>query len=168
MRKSKTYDLVLIAMYASMFLVVDYLTNAFIPSMPNGGSVGFSATIILLASYQLGWKKGFSVAMLSIPLGFITGQMHIAGFPGLMLDYVIPFGAYGLAVLFPNYKNLYTGIIITNFVRFVSHTIAGMVLWQTPLLGSIAYNGPYMLATAIVTLLLVPIFYKALIKVVNK
>ena len=167
MRKSKTYDLVLIAMYASMFLVVDYLTNAFIPSMPNGGSVGFSATIILLASYQLGWKKGFSVAMLSIPLGFITGQMHIAGIPGLLLDYVIPFGAYGFAVVFPNYKNFYSGILITNLIRLVSHTVAGMVLWQTPFFGSISYNGPYMIATAVATLILVPIFYNALKKVVN-
>ena len=167
MRKSETYDLVLIAMYASMFLVVDFLCNMYIPGMPNGGNVGFSTINILLASYQLGWKKGLAVAMLTIPLGFITGQMHIAGFPGLMLDYVIPFGAYGLAVLFPNYKSFYSGVLITSVIRFISHTIAGMVLWGYPLWASIEYQATYMIPTIIVGMIFVPICYDALKKVVK-
>ncbi len=167
MRKSETYDLVLIAMYASMFVVVDYVTNISIPGMVNGGSFGISTIIILLASYQLGWKKGLSVAMLTIPLGFLTGEMHIAGFPGLMLDYVIPFGAYGLASLFPNYKMFYSGVLITSVIRFISHTIAGMVLWATPLWASMQYQATYMIPTTIVGMIFVPICYKALKKVVK-
>ena len=169
MRKSKTYDLVLIAMYSSMFIVVDYLSNITIPGMINGGSFGLSTIILLLASYQLGWKKGVTIALITIPLGWmVSGQIYVVGIQGLFLDYIIPFTAYGFASVFINYKWFYSGVLISNIIRFISHTIAGIVLWQTPLWASMQYQAVYMIPTTIVGLIMVPILIKTLKRITDK
>lgn len=151
------------AMYAALFLVLDYAT-LLIPflQMPQGGSIGLGTIALLLASYHLGAVKGLIVAMISIPLQQLTSGLWIAGIPGLFLDYIIAFGIYGVACVFPNFGYFYTGIIVTNFVRFVSHVLSGMICYETPFWGSVVYNGPYMLATCLVGLILVPILHKRL------
>ena len=93
---------------------------------------------------------------------YICPVMYVNGIFGLLFDYVVPFGVYGLASLFTNNKYFYTGILVTNAIRFACHVMTGIVIWETPLWGSITYNGPYMIATCIVDLLIVPILYKRL------
>ena len=156
-------DLCFMALYAAIFVVLDYVTQ-FIPllQMPQGGSIGLGTISLLLASYHLGWKKGILVGVISVPLQYLTGQMYVNGIFGLLFDYVVPFGVYGIASLFTNNKYLYPGIIVTNFIRFVCHVMTGMVIWETPLWGSITYNGPYMLATCTVGLLVVPVLHSRL------
>ena len=78
------------------------------------------------------------------------------------MDYLIAFSVYGLASLFPNYKYFYSGILITNFLRFASHTIGGVIVWETTWWGSIIYNAPYMIATTIVGMIVVPILVERL------
>ena len=51
------------------------------------------------------------------------------------MDYLIAFSVYGLASLFPNYKYFYSGILITNFLRFASHTIGGVIVWGNNMVG---------------------------------
>lgn len=165
-RNNDVRDLTFMAMYAALFLVLDYLT-LLIPflQMPQGGSIGIGTVALLLASYHLGATKGLIVAMVSIPLQQLTSGLWIAGLPGLLLDYVIAFGIYGIACLFPNWGYLYTGILITNFIRFVCHVFSGMICYETPLWGSITYNAPYMIATCMVGMILVPIIHKRLEKI---
>lgn len=151
-------DLCFMALYAAIFIVLDYVGNL-IPflKMPQGGSIGIGTISLLLASYHLGWRKGVMVGLLSIPLQYITGAVYIQGLLGLAFDYLVPFGIYGIACLFPNIKGIYTGVIVTNFIRFICHVYTGVVIWETTLEGSIIYNGPYMLATCVVGILLVPL-----------
>lgn len=166
MKKSNfsTRDIVMIAVYGSLFMAVEYLQNTFsLLEMPNGGSLGISSVILLLASYKLGYKKGFIVGLISVPLQFVTGKMFLeGGIIGFLLDYVFAFSVYGLASLFPNYKYFYSGVLVTNTVRFISSTIAGTIVWQFPIWGSIGYNATYMIPTLIVGLILVPIINERL------
>lgn len=163
MKKVTTLDLVFMAFYAALFMVLDYFTNM-IPflRMPNGGSIGISTIALLVCSYHLGWMKATFVGLISVLIQFVTGPMYIPQILGFLLDYLVAFSVYGLASLFPNYKYFYSGVLITNFLRFLSHTIGGVIVWETTLWGSIIYNAPYMIATMIAGMLLVPILVERL------
>lgn len=154
---SKVKDLVFMAMYAALFAVLDVFSNEFIPflQMPKGGSIGVSTVVLLVCSYHLGWKKAVLSGLISVLVQFVTGPMYVSNLLGFFLDYLFAFSIYGIASLFPNFGYIYTGVIITNFLRFVSHTIGGVLVWETPLWGSITYNAPYMIATCIVGMILV-------------
>ena len=88
--------------------------------------------------------------------------MYIANLLGFFFDYLFAFSIYGIACLFPNFGYFYTGVLATNFLRFLSHTIGGVLVWETALWGSITYNAPYMIATCIIDLIVVPIIVSRL------
>ncbi|WP_075876997.1 energy-coupled thiamine transporter ThiT [Merdibacter massiliensis] len=157
-------DLVFMAMYAALFAVLDVISNSFIPflKMPNGGSIGISTVVLLVCSYHLGWKKAMISGVVSVLIQFVTGPMYMSNLLGFFLDYLFAFSIYGIASLFPNIGYFYTGVLITNFLRFVSHMIGGVLVWETTLWGSIIYNAPYMIATCIVGLILVPLIVQRL------
>jgi thiamine transporter len=164
MKKSiETKDLVLMAFYVALFMVLDTFVNTLpILQMPNGGSLGLSTIALLIASYHLGWKKGLFVAVVSVFAQFVTGPMYTPNLLGFLLDYLIAFSAYGLASCFPNFGFFYTGVLITNLIRLLSSVISGVVVWSTPWWGSLTYNATYMLPTIILTMVAVPLLYKSI------
>lgn len=129
--------------------------------MPKGGSIGVSTVVLLVCSYHLGWKKAVLSGLISVLVQFVTGPMYVSNLLGFFLVICCVFHLRDRS-LFPNFGYIYTGVIITNFLRFVSHTIGGVLVWETPLWGSITYNAPYMIATCIVGMILVPIIVKRL------
>lgn len=162
-------DLCFMAFYVALFMVLDTFINALqIFQMPNGGSLGVSVIALLMASYHLGWEKGLVVALLSVFAQFITGPMYTPDIVGFLLDYLLAFSAYGLASIFPNFGWFYSGVLITNFIRFLCSTISGVVVWDTALWGSIGYQCSYMIPTTILTLIIVPILYNSLKPILNK
>ncbi|NLC33770.1 MAG: hypothetical protein GX760_00670 [Erysipelothrix sp.] len=161
--KNTTRMIVNVAIYAALFIVFDLMQNNMgLLQMPNGGSLGISTVIILLASYQLGYKTGLLVGLISVFLQFLTGPMYIVGILGFMLDYVIGFAVYGLASLFKNYKYFYPGVLISNILRFISVSLSGVYVFGLDWIPSMAYNITYMLPTAIVGMILVPILHERL------
>lgn len=162
MRSSKfqltTRDITFMAMYLALFVILDYLANI-LPffKMPQGGTLGLGTIPLLLASYQLGWKKGTIVSVLSVLMQFITGQMYLLGFVQFLLDYLIAFGVYGLACCFPNWKWFYSGVLAVNFVRFISSTISGVVFYETTWWASMVYQASYMIPTTILGLVFTPL-----------
>ena len=158
MNKWTTKDIVFMALYGALFIVLDVAVNALgILQMPNGGSLGVSVIPLLIASYHLGWQKGLVVSVVSVLLQFVTGPMYTPNLIGFVLDYLLAFSIYGLASLFPNYKYFYSGVLITNLVRLASSTLSGMIVWETPLWGSITYNASYMIPTTILCLVVLPL-----------
>lgn len=150
------------AMYLALFFVLDWLSNALpLFKMPQGGTLGLGTVALLLSSYQLGWQKGLIVAALSVLLQFVTGQMYLLGFVQFLLDYLIAFSVYGLASLFPNFGLFYSGVLVTNLVRFLSSTISGVVFYGATWLSSMAYQSGYMVPTLILDLILVPLIIKS-------
>lgn len=162
--KYSTRDLVLLAMYAALFMAVELIQNQFgLFKMPQGGSLGVSSIILLLASYQLGVQKGVAISLLSILLQFLTGKMYLETGPiGFFLDYVLAFGIYGIASLFPNIKWFYSGVLITNTIRLVASTISGSLFYGLTLWPSFVYNATYMIPTMIVGLIFVPLIHQRL------
>ena len=169
MKKLNVQDIVLIALYVAIFMVLDSFVNTLnFFQMPNGGSLGISSLALLMASYHLGWKKGLIVSILSVFAQFITGPMYTPSILGFVLDYLFAYGVYGLASLFPNYKYFFSGVMITNLIRLAFHTVSGVVIWETPWWGSFTYNAPYMIATMVMGLILIPLLYRSLKPVIDR
>ena len=167
--KWTTKDLVYMALYAALFIVLDVAVNTLgILQMPNGGSLGVSVIPLLMASYHLGWQKGTVVAVLSILLQYVTGPMYTPDLIGFLLDYFFAFSVYGLASLFPNYKWFYSGVLITNLVRLISSTLSGILVWDTAPWASLVYNATYMIPTTILCLVLLPLVMPRIKPLMNK
>ena len=167
--KWTTKDLVYMALYAALFIVLDVAVNTLgILQMPNGGSLGVSVIPLLMASYHLGWQKGTVVAVLSILLQYVTGPMYTPDLVGFLLDYFFAFSVYGLASLFPNYKWFYSGVLVTNLVRLICSTLSGILVWETAPWASLVYNATYMIPTAIRCLVLLPLVMPRIKPLMNK
>ena len=167
--KWTTKDLVYMALYAALFIVLDVAVNTLgILQMPNGGSLGVSVIPLLMASYHLGWQKGTVVAVLSILLQYVTGPMYTPDLIGFLLDYFFAFSVYGLASLFPNYKWFYSGVLITNLVRLIFSTLSGILVWETAPWASLVYNATYMIPTTILCLVLLPLVMPRIKPLMNK
>ncbi|MEJ8738164.1 energy-coupled thiamine transporter ThiT [Erysipelotrichaceae bacterium HCN-30851] len=163
MKNVSVKALVLMAFYVALFMVLDTFVNTLhILEMPNGGSLGVSTLALLMASYHLGWKKGLIVSIVSVFAQFVTGPMYTPDLIGFLLDYFIAFSVYGLASIFPNFGYVFTGVFITNLIRFISSTISGVIVWDTTLKGSIIYQASYMVPTMIMGMIVLPLLYKAL------
>ena len=167
--KWTTKDLVYMALYAALFIVLDVAVNTLgILQMPNGGSLGVSVIPLLMASYHLGWQKGTVVAVLSILLQYVTGPMYTPDLVGFLLDYFFAFSVYGLASLFPNYKWFYSGVLVTNLVRLISSTLSGILVWETAPWASLVYNATYLIPTALLCLVLLPLVMPRIKPLMNK
>ena len=167
--KWTTKDLVYMALYAALFIVLDVAVNTLgILQMPNGGSLGVSVIPLLMASYHLGWQKGTVVSVLSILLQYVTGPMYTPDLVGFLLDYFFAFSVYGLASLFPNYKWFYSGVLVTNLVRLICSTLSGILVWETAPWASLVYNATYMIPTAILCLVLLPLVMPRIKPLMNK
>lgn len=167
--KWTTKDLVYMALYAALFIVLDVTVNTLgILQMPNGGSLGVSVIPLLIASYHLGWQKGTVIAVLSILLQYVTGPMYTPDLLGFLLDYFIGFSVYGLASLFPNYKWFYSGVLVTNLTRLLASTLSGTWVWGLDYWNSFLYNASYMIPTLILCLVLLPLVMPRLKPAMNK
>jgi len=103
---------------------------------------------------MLGPKYGF---IAGITYGFINflSDGYAFHWSSLIFDYILAFGCLGISGFFAryalrgtkriNYVYFALGMIIPSFIRFVFHTLAGVVTWGTTWAYSIGYNGPYML-----------------------
>ncbi len=176
MKDKRITELTYMAMYLALFFVLDWVGNLLpLFRMPQGGSLGIATIPMILASYHLGWKKGTGVCLLAVLLMFMTGKVYVVqandGFAvwqialQFLLEYPIAFGVYGLSSLFPNYKNIYTGVIATNLIRLAIHVVCGTIYWTTPWWGSFTYNAWYMIPTLIMDAILVPVIVSRLIHV---
>lgn len=163
MKNLSVKDLVLMAFYVALFMVLDTFINTMpIFQMPNGGSLGVSTIPLLLASYHLGWQKGVVVSVVAVFAQFVTGPMYTPDILGFLLDYLFAFSAYGFAALFPNFGYVYTGVFVTNFIRFVCSTLSGTIVWGVDLWGSVVYQCTYMVPTLILGMIIIPLLYKIL------
>lgn len=175
----KTLDLVKMAMYLALFTVLDLIaTNLPLFKMPNGGSLGLATVVLMLAAFDLGWKKGLLVSLLSIVMQQFVGEVYLIRIDQVFLDYVLAFGIYGLSPLFtfvPKDKEgkvpilgLAISAVIVNLVRFGSHVLVGATLWLIDLPqaerwgASVVYSSSYMIPTLIYGAIMLPILYNAL------
>lgn len=132
--------------------------------MPMGGSVTlFSMLFIALIGNWYGLGVGLTTGLAYGILQLVIDP-YIISLPQMLLDYFFAFGALGLSGLFSKSKNsLVKGYLVAVLGRFVFSTMSGYIFFPTfmpeffdsPLIYSICYNGAYIGAEAILTLVLI-------------
>lgn len=144
---------VALAMITSMIKLID---------MPMGGSVTlFSMLFITLIGYWYGAGTGILTGCAYGLLQFVIDP-YILSIPQVLIDYPLAFGALGLAGLFHNRKfGLQIGYLIGVIGRFVFAILSGVIFFadyapegMNPFVYSFLYNGSYLGAEAIITVII--------------
>lgn len=141
--------------------------------LPQGGTITAASMLpIMLFSWMYGPIAGVCAGLVHGILQLVQGVYVIHPIQ-LLVDYIFPFAALGLAGLFRQEKNLWLGVLTAGVARFISHFISGYVFFasyapveQGPFLYSLVYNGSYMLPEIIICLaiVLIPQVRRALLR----
>ena len=160
--KDTTKKLVYSALGIALALVTSYIK---LWEMPMGGSVTLlSMLFVCLIGYWFGLKYGLITGIAFGLLQFII-EPYMLSIPQVILDYPLAFGALGLSGLFCNKKfGLQIGYVIGVFGRFVCSTLSGVIFFadyapegMNPWVYSIAYQGSYIGAELVLTLIIISI-----------
>lgn len=155
------------AMSIALFAVSDLFPW---PYAYGGGFSIFAQVPIIIYSYRRGIKNGISAALVLSVYQLLTGLKNFAWVNGIgayiivaLADYIIAFGCLGFGGMFKGKlkspaAELTVGSIAVCFVRFICHFISGVTIWTdycpadmiVPVY-SLLYNGSFMLAEAIIT-----------------
>lgn len=141
-----------LAMVTSMLKLFD---------MPMGGSITlFSMLFITLIGNWYGLRVGL---MTSVSYGLLQLIIdpYIISIPQMLIDYIFAFGALGLSGIFSKKRyGLIIGYIVSVFGRFIFSVISGVVFFASyapesmgPVIYSICYNGAYLGAEALITII---------------
>ena len=132
--------------------------------LPMGGSVTLlSMLFIVLIGYWYGLGAGLTAAIAYGILQLIIDP-YILSFPQMMVDYLLAFGALGLSGLFCNKKNgLVKGYIVGVLGRYFFAFLSGWIFFgmyapeefPNAVVYSLAYNGSYIGAEALITLIVI-------------
>lgn len=162
-RKFSAKQLTFSAMAIALAMVTSMLK---LVNMPMGGSVTlFSMLFIALIGNWYGLGVGLSTGLAYGILQLVIDP-YIISLPQMLLDYFFAFGALGLSGLFSKSKNgLIKGYIAAILGRFVFSTLSGYIFFPTfmpeffdsPIIYSMCYNGAYIGAEAILTIVLISI-----------
>lgn len=162
----KTKVLTEIAVSIGLAVVCSFIK---VLEMPQGGSIALTMIPLLFIAQKRGPVAG-TIA------GSIYGllSLMIAGVvyhpASILLDYVLAFGALGIAGFFKNSsKNIVLGSFLGVLGRFISSLISGAVLFgeyapagQNPWIYSLVYQSTYMIPELIISvLILLLLFNKA-------
>ena len=137
------------------------------PKWPNGGSLSIAAVPIIYISYRRGLGWGLASGLVYSVIQLITGWYAppagtlLATGLCVLLDYILAFTAFGLAVLFAKTRTnklvgYGVGAAAVNLIRFLCSFLSGWILWgsyapegQPAWLYSLVYNAGYMLPNAV-------------------
>lgn len=143
---------------------------------PYGGSVTlFSMLFICLIGYWFGLRTGLMAAAAYGILQLVVDP-YIISIPQMLTDYLFAFGALGLSGLFCNKKHgLIKGYLLGIFGRFLFAFLSGLIFFgyyaadygMSAPVYSLVYNGSYIGAEAILTLIVlaVPAVQKGLSRI---
>lgn len=134
--------------------------------MPMGGSVTLlSMLFICLIGYWYGLGGGLTAAFAYGILQLVIDP-YILSMPQMLVDYVFAFGALGLSGLFHNSRHgLIKGYLIGVLGRYFFSFLSGWIFFGTyapegfpnAVVYSLAYNGAYLGAEALITVIIIAI-----------
>lgn len=162
MTNTNVKKFVVSALFVAMAFVLSFIK---IFKMPLGGSVTlFSMFVISLPAYLYGAKYGFAAAFAYSILQLLQGGYVIHPMQ-MLLDYIFAFTCFGIVAFFRDIKHgSYVGFLIACIIRWLSSSISGYVFFReyapatwNPIIYTLAYNGGYIFAEYIITIIFVSI-----------
>lgn len=161
--KKLTLSAVLIALSAVLSMVKVY-------ELPLGGSITLLSMLpvaVIAICYGTRWgmfcSTLYAFVQVAMDIGKLMGYGMTAGtWVGcLLFDYIVAYGALGLAGVFRkrNILGMCVGIMLALVIRFIAHFISGAIVfavfcpegWNV-FLYSLCYNGSYMLPELVITI----------------
>ena len=133
--------------------------------LPMGGSITLlSMLFVVLIGYWYGPAVGLMAGVAYGLLELILGP-YIISLPQMLVDYPFAFGALGLSGFFSEKKNgLLIGYVVSIIGRFFFAVLSGVIFFgmyapegMSPLAYSVAYNGSYIFAEGIITIIILMI-----------
>ncbi|MDO4312500.1 MAG: energy-coupled thiamine transporter ThiT [Eubacteriales bacterium] len=164
-KKTSTRQLVYCAVAIALAFVTSYMK---VLTLPWGGSVTLcSMLFIVLVANWYGVQTGILVGLSYGLLQFIQ-EPFVLSFFQVCCDYVLAFAALGIAGFFAKSKHgLLKGYIAAVFARGVFHSLGGYLYWMDYMPESfpqslksiypIAYNYSYLLAEAVITIIIISV-----------
>ena len=170
-------------MIALAFTIAEMMKLIPILQHPQGGSVSLALLPIFILAFYLGPVYG---TIGGIGYGIINFFFDGYGYNpwSIVFDYVLAFGLVGLIAGFCskwamrgykwyNFVSVIGGMTVACSVRFLMHTIAGTLAWNTPFGVSALYNAGYVygslgFCSAIILLAYKPLTDYAVSKFVEK
>ena len=173
MKQNKLRALCEGAIMVALAQVLGYLK---LPSLPNGGSISFVMLPIFIYCARWGFAKGLIAGFSLGTLQFLLDGGLSIGWQSILGDYLLAYGALGVAGLFCKYRfGFFYGAIVGSVARFIVAWITGATLWaeympekffglsmSSPWFYSALYNGSYILLCCALCLVAGAIFYKPL------
>lgn len=181
MKNNYLKRLVFIALYIALAVALDY-AKEMLPflNMPQGGSINIATIPVVLAAFHLGVMDGCIVGFLWMVISFILNLNYPPiGILEFFADYFIPSVGLGCAGLFGK-KGIIRqelGIILANAIRIISILIAGAYFWfpkgsaagsTAAWINSLTYNLPYLTATTLMLMIIVPLLLHRLKPLMEK
>ncbi len=182
MKTTAKNNLITLCESATMIALAAVLGMFKISLWAQGGSIDFSMAPLFILAYRRG-------ARVAIPAGMAYGLIDCLitggigwGLPSILLDYVLAYGAVGIAGFFRKMPfGLAVGTIVGSFARFAVHFVSGVTIYkiavgttaeifgmtfgsELAVLYSLVYNGSYMLGDCILALAMVLLLKKPLDK----
>ena len=177
MQNSKTKKLVEMSILVALAFVLDYVANIYSGWFwPFGGSISISLVPLAVIAFRYGWVAGFLSGFTMGLLQLLTGA-YIMHTIQVLFDYPLPYAVLGFAGFFASRVNvvevgqrslyiwLATGI--GSIARLVCHIISGVVFFadyapegMNPVVYSVGYNTPFVLASYILSAIILVILYK--------
>lgn len=168
--ESKTRILVEGGIMVGLAQILSYVV---VFQMPQGGSVTAGSMIpVLVFALRWGPARGVSAAVVYGVLQFILGPKYTFHVVSILFDYVLAFGALGLAGFFGGggRTRAVAGSVLGIGGRFVCHYISGVVIWSVyaagmnPFLYSLVYNAAYLLPEMVVSALILVLIYEPVMR----
>lgn len=151
--------------FSAMAIALAMLTSMIkLFSLPMGGNVTLlSMLFVTLIGSWYGLSGGIACGI-AYGLLQLFIDPYIISVPQLLCDYILAFGALGLSGLFARKQNgCRQGYLLGIFGRFVFSVLSGVIFFaayapesgpfSNPLLYSAAYNGAYIAAEGVITLI---------------
>lgn len=168
MEISKTQRMTECAVMLALATALSYVT---VYALPMGGSTtAFSQVPIVVIGYRHGYKWGLGTGMvygiLQMLLQGLGNFAYVNGITAylilILMDYLLAFMSLGLGgALFSRHKSaISVGVAaaVGSALRFICHFVSGVTIWgdyaggwQNVWIYSLTYNGSYMLAECIIT-----------------
>ena len=175
---------------SALMVAIATVLSLFKIDLPFGGGLTICSMLpIILISHRHGVKWGLATAfvysLIQLALGLDNvayGETFVMAAGIVLLDYVVAYTVLGLSgafnKVFPDRGKptaVVVGVIVTYFLRFLCHFVTGAWIWgvwmpeefmnmpmTNPWIYSALYNGWYMLAELVLTLVVVLLLYKPL------
>ena len=184
MNKKTLYTLCESSVLIALAIVLSFIE---IQIGPSGGSINFTMLPILIIAYRQGAVWGIGSGMIFGLIKCIIGGGIGWGLPSILLDYVLAYGAVGVAGIFKRKKGtLILSAVLGCIARYIIHFISGITLYaitvptEVETIGTVIsnawaysaiYNLVYMLPSSIVCIALMavmPPVFRQMDKITNK